>query len=127
MQLLLIGIVIILPIAWLLAEFEGPRWLRVILGLCCFGIGIPCAFLVGEIGQRFNDNVGYSGATAELIDSTIQHLEGRKCDRVLAELRRFRERYQPSYETSVKTYQQEISEFKDRMLAPRGLPVLADH
>jgi hypothetical protein len=127
MQTLLLALVIFLPIAWLLAEFEGPRWLRVTLGICCFGIAIPCAFVVGEIGQRFNDNAGYSGATAELIDSTIQHLEGRKCDRVLAELRRFRGRFQPSYETSVKTYEQEISEFKERMLAPGGLPVPADH
>ena len=127
MQFPLLALVICLPIAWILAEFEGPRWLRITLGVCCFGIAIPCAFLVGEIGQRFNNNAEYSGAAAELIDSTIQHLEGRKCDQVLVELRQFRARFEPSYETNVKTYQREISEFKDRMRATGGLHKPLDH
>jgi hypothetical protein len=127
MQTLLLALVIFLPIAWLLAEFEGARWLRITLGVCCFGIGIPCAFLVGEIGQTFNDNAEYGGATAELIDVTIQHLNGRKCDQVLAELRRFREGYRPSYETSAKAYQREINEFKDRMRATSDLHKPGDH
>jgi len=54
MQTLLLALVIFFPIAWYWLN-RRPRWLRITLGVCCFGIGILRVF-GGRIGQTFNDN-----------------------------------------------------------------------
>jgi hypothetical protein len=115
MQFLLVLLAIILPTAWLLSEFQPRRWLRLVLGVFCLGFGLPIAFGAGGVLQRFNDNALYGAATADLVDTTISQLEARNSDRVLSELRHFRDKYQPSYESHVGRYEEQIREFKSRL------------
>ena len=68
--ILLLGV----PIAWFVAEFQGRRWLRLILGSFAILLSFGVAALVG-CAERFNSNAWFSGASKNLIDTTIVELE----------------------------------------------------
>jgi hypothetical protein len=115
----LAAIAIVLTLLWLVSEFQPRVWPRIVLGALCLGLCVLIAFAVAKTLQRFNDNAAYGEATGELVDTTIQQLKAGHADRVVAELRHFRDHYQPSYETNVVRYEEAVREFKSRL--PNGV------
>jgi hypothetical protein len=114
---LTVAIALTLVLLWLASEFQPRVWPRIMLGGLCLGLGLPIAFTAGGVLQRFNDNANYGAATGELVDTTIKQLKAGQADRVIAELRRFRDHYEPSYETHVERYEEQVREFKGRLLS----------
>jgi hypothetical protein len=110
------AIALVLVLLWLGSEFQPRVWPRIVLGSLCLGLGVPIAFTAGTILQRFNDNARFGVATRELVDATISQLQAGHADRVTAELRRFRDHYEPSYETHAERYATEVREFQDRLV-----------
>jgi hypothetical protein len=111
----IVAIAVILAILWVASEFQPRVWLRIVLGGLCLGLAVPTGFVAGEILQRFDDNARYGAATSELVDATIRQLGAGHADRVVVELRHFRDQYQPSYETNVVRYEDQVGEFKSRL------------
>jgi hypothetical protein len=107
---------LVLLLSWLASEFQPRVWPRIVLGALCFGLGAPIGFIAGGLLQRFDDNAHYGVATSDLVDTTIQQLKADHSDRVIVELRHFRDHYQPSYETNVVRYEQAVREFKTHLL-----------
>jgi hypothetical protein len=106
---------VILASLWLASEFQPRVWLRIVLGGLCLGLAVPTGYMAGDILQRFDDNARYGAATSELVDATIRQLGAGHADRVVVELRHFRNQYQPSYETNVVRYEEQVGEFKSRL------------
>jgi hypothetical protein len=114
--LFIVAIALVLVMLWLASEFQPRVWPRLVLGAACLGLGLPIAFTAGDILQRFNDNARFGAATRELVDATISQLQSGHADRVTSELRRFRDHYEGTYETHVERYEQEVHEFRGRLL-----------
>ena len=62
----------------------------------------------------FNANAWYGTATKNLIDSTIEGIEKGKSEKVLTELRRLQQQYQPTYENRAR-YDVLVEETVERM------------
>lgn len=97
MAVLILVLIIVIPIAWLIAEYSAPRWARVLLGLAsilmCFGV----SYVVSSL-SRLNYNAWYGAATSDLLDATIDHLESGNTEHVLSNLKQLRSEYEPTYE-----------------------------
>ncbi len=91
--MLLLGV----PIAWFVAEFQGRRWLRLILGCFAILLSFGVAALVGW-AERFNSNAWFGGASKNLIDTTITELEAGNREGVLRSLKNLQQEYSPTYE-----------------------------
>jgi len=112
LQLILV-LVIVAPIAWLASEFQRRRWLRIVLGCAAILLSFGVAWIVGSL-ERLNSNAWYGAATKDLVQNTIEQLEAGNTDRVLAELRRLRSKYYPSYETR-SNYDELGSQYVERI------------
>ena len=106
-----------LLLGWLLSEFQPRRWLRIVLGSACLGLGVLLAYGIGELLQGFRDNIAFCTATADLVDTTIAQLEKHRCDQTLAELRHFRQKCELNYETHPQKFAEGVREFKKRITA----------
>ncbi len=105
--------VIILPLLWLLSEFQPRRWPRVSLGCAALLMSFGDAWVVGAL-DRLNSNAWYGAATKDLIQNTIEQLEAGNTDRVVAELKRLRSKYNPSYE-SRSDYDKLVNEYVEHV------------
>ncbi len=117
MALFILSLVLMLPLAWFASEFQPRRWVRLLVGsgaiLACFGV----AYIVG-FTERFNYNAWYGGASQELIKTTISEIEKGHTDKLLVELKRLDQQFQPTYENRAH-YDQLVSEFVARTKADR--------
>jgi hypothetical protein len=99
---LLISIIIAMPIAWLVSEFQERRWLRITLGVLAIGVMAICSWALTGILITFNYNAWYGGATHNLIRTSLLQIEDGHLDRVLKLWRALDEQYQPSYENRAR-------------------------
>ncbi len=90
---LLVGI----PMAWLVAEFQGRRWLRLLLGSLAILLSFVLAAVIGW-AERFNSNAWFGVASKRLVDTTIAELEAGNREGVLKSLKTLQEKYSPTYE-----------------------------
>ena len=115
MDALILLLVIVLPIAWLAAEFTSSRLARIGLGCASLLLAFGVAAVVGSL-DRIDANAFYGAATKDLVQNTIEQLEQGNTERVVAELRRLRAEFEPSYETRdnydqlVRQYVQQVSD-----------------
>lgn len=98
-----------LPIAWLVSEFTAGRGIRVGLGIAAIALSFAVAWAVGSL-DRLGSNIYFGSATKDLIQNTIVQLEKGNSERVLAELRKLRSRFDPTYETRDE-YDELVSEY----------------
>jgi hypothetical protein len=130
MLVLILILTIALPLAWLAAEFQPNRPLRVVLGICAIAMSYLVAWGVGTL-DRLGSNIWYGTASKDLIENTITELESGNTERVIAELRVLRDKLHPTYETRadydklVATYVYAISE--SPTLGERNDPRWADN
>jgi hypothetical protein len=95
---LLIGMLAIgVPIAWFASEFQGRRWLRLVLGSFDILLSFGVAAAVGSL-ERFNSNVWFGNASKNLVDATVAELEAGNRDGVLRSLKTLQQKYSPTYE-----------------------------
>jgi hypothetical protein len=111
---------IILPIAWLVSEFQHRRWVRLSLGISAMLMCLSVAILVGVM-ESFNSNAWFGGVTQDLIDTTIQEIEKGNTDKVVSELKRLREQYHPTYEHRAR-YDVLVDETVTRMKSADAQP-----
>jgi hypothetical protein len=93
-----LSIVLILPVAWLVAELYGSRWQRITLGILAILSSFAVAWLVGSL-QMFSANAWFGNATKELVNTTVSELERGRTDQVLASLKQLQTHYRPTYDT----------------------------
>jgi hypothetical protein len=94
---LLIGMVAILPIIWLISEFQRRIWLRIFLGIFSL-IASSGMFYIAAQFERFSYNTWYGMASQKLLTAEIAALEAGNGDVVKGELKRLQAQFQPSYE-----------------------------
>jgi hypothetical protein len=99
--LLILVLVIVLPTAWFASEFQGRRWLRLILGSFAILLSFGVATLVGW-AERFNSNAWFGVASKSLVDATIAELEAGNRDGVLRSLKTLQAKYSPTYENRAR-------------------------
>lgn len=86
-----------LPVAWVVSEFRGRLWIRLILGTISILLSFGIAVLVGSL-ERLQSNTWFGTVSEGLIDATIDELEAGNQDGVLRELKTLRREYSPTYE-----------------------------
>ena len=115
MIVLLIVLLIVVPIGWLISEFQTRVWLRITLGIVALGMSYFVAFVVGSLTQ-LNYNAWYGSASGDLIDTVTANVEAGNVEVLLRELRRLKNEYHPTYENRAN-YDKLVNEFVDRMAA----------
>jgi hypothetical protein len=112
---------IVVPIAWFASEFQGRRWLRLVLGSFAILLSFGVAALVGSL-ERLNSNAWFGVASKDLVDATIAELEAGNRDGVLRSLKLLQQEYSPTYENRAR-YDELIEKTVTRMRAnPRPSP-----
>lgn len=106
-------LVAFIPVCWLVSEFQDRQWLRIVLGIAALSMSFLVAYGVGAL-TRLNYNANYGAASAELIETVIENLEGNNEAALLRELKQLRKRYRPTYENTAN-YDGLIRDFAERM------------
>ena len=96
--ILLILLLIVLPAAWLVAEFKAGRPVRIVLGVLVLGLVALLAYGLGQMLTAFNHNAWFGGATKDLVETSIEQIEDGHSERVLRAWRALSAQYQPTYE-----------------------------
>ena len=122
---LILVLVVALPLAWLVSEFMARTEIRVGLGIAAIAMAFGVAWIVGSL-DRLQSNIYFGDATKDLIQNTIIELENGNSDRVLAELRKLRSEFEPTYETR-DAYDKLVAEYVDAVsdkpiIHQRGVP-----
>ena len=115
-------LVIALPVAWFISEFQVRRWLRLVLGTLAIASTSGVAVFVG-MAERFNDNAWFGNASKALVETTIAELEAGNRDGVLRALRSFQQEYAPTYENRAR-YDVLVEKTVSDMRASRPTPEL---
>jgi hypothetical protein len=111
-----LSIVLLLPVAWLVAEIYGSRWQRVSLGILAILSSFAVAWLVGSL-QMFSANAWFGNATKELVNTTVSELERGRTDQVLASLKELQNHYRPTYDTRSR-YDELVDQAVKQMKSP---------
>jgi hypothetical protein len=90
-------VVMMLPIVWVLSEFQARVWLRLLLGGCTICASYGVFYIVGTF-ERLSYNSWYGIATRALIHAEIEAIEADRVVLVTAELKRLYEEFDPTYE-----------------------------
>ncbi len=114
LALLLFLLIVGLPIAWLLAEFQARHPLRIALGVLALLSSFGFGYIVSGIASEFEHNAWYGGATGDLIRTTVEQVEDGQLDRVMKVLRGLDRQYQPTYENRAN-YLELVNEATERM------------
>ncbi len=99
--LFIVMLAIGVPIAWFASEFQGRRWLRLVLGSFAILLSFGVAAVVGSL-ERFNSNAWFGNASKNLVDATIAELEAGNRDGVLRSLKTLQKQYSPTYENRAR-------------------------
>lgn len=118
----LIAITVALPIAWLAAEFQGSRTLRITLGILAIGITTTCVWALTSAVSRFNYNAWYGGATGDLISTSLKQIEDGHLDRVLKVWRGLDQLYHPTYENRAQ-YRELVEDAIRRMSGEKPIEI----
>ncbi|MCA9095445.1 MAG: hypothetical protein KDA68_18325 [Planctomycetaceae bacterium] len=88
---------VLLPVGWLISEFQPRRWLRILLGTLSLGMCVFLAMAFASLEQlKFNS--WYGTASADLMDATIAGIEEGKTKEVVAGLKGLRDDFYPTYQ-----------------------------
>jgi glucan phosphoethanolaminetransferase (alkaline phosphatase superfamily) len=117
MLLAILCLVILLPLCWLLSEFQDRQWLRILVGVAALSMSYFVAYIVGALTE-LNYNANYGAASAELIQTVIGSIESGNDAALLRELKQLQKQYHPTYENRA-SYDQLVQDFVDRMEAPQ--------
>jgi len=109
----ILTLVVVLPVAWLLSEFQPHRWLRIATGLGAIAMSFGVAAVFGSF-ERFNSNAWYGEASWNLIGTTIEEIESGETERLVRELKTLQEQFVPTYENRAR-YDELVREFLTRL------------
>jgi hypothetical protein len=119
--LVLISLVV-LPVAWLISEFQRRVWIRLTLGVLSLALSFFVAWVVGEL-SHFQYNSSYGFASSQLIDAVIANIEAGNEEGLLRELRQLKTDYKPTYENRAN-YDELVERFAERLKTKTGQPPL---
>jgi hypothetical protein len=114
--LLILLLMAALVVGWFASEFQDRRWLRLLLGGSALMLVGGGTFLATFLVEHFNANASYDLASGDLIDATVLGVEEGRTDEVLAELKRLRGRFHPTYENRAG-YDRLVEEYVARLKA----------
>jgi hypothetical protein len=113
--LLFVGVVLAVPIGWLISEFRAKEPLRIALGVSAiaattfFVSSLVCFFT----HMNYNQEFGY--ATKDLIETSLNQIDVGHLDRVLKVWRGLNQQYDPTYENHHPAYSDLVTEATARM------------
>ncbi|MHB0960072.1 MAG: hypothetical protein ACYC0X_19945 [Pirellulaceae bacterium] len=113
---LVILLLIVVPVCWLVSEFQSRAWLRISLGVAAIGMSYFVAWVVGSL-TMLRYNAHYGSASAELVETVIANVEAGNDEPLLRELKSLKEEYHPTYENRAN-YDKLVNDFVSRMKAP---------
>ncbi|HEY4310003.1 MAG TPA: hypothetical protein VGN12_11170 [Pirellulales bacterium] len=117
-MIIAVVLVILLPIVWVLSEFQARLWLRLLLGGCTIFASYGVFYIVGEL-ERLKYNSWYGLATQGLIHAEIEALDADQGALLAAELKRLQIEFDPTYENRAD-YDRLAAETAKRITA--GIP-----
>ncbi|WP_428307901.1 hypothetical protein [Lacipirellula sp.] len=115
---LIVAIAGVMPLAWLVAEFQPRVWLRIVLGLGAM-LGVVCLAFFAMVGARFETNSYYSFTSQEFIEAPIDGLQNGDPKLVLKELQSLNQKFTPTYESS-NQYQELVHAYSKRLKDQRS-------
>ena len=87
---LVIVLLIVVPVGWLVSEFQPRIWLRISLGVAAISMSYFVAWLAGSL-TMINYNTWYGTASTDLIETVIANVEAGNDEPLLRELKRLKE------------------------------------
>lgn len=96
-QEITLALTVLLPIAWLVADFQGTAVVRRVVGMIALLWSFGIAAMVGMI-RDFNANSYFTFASKDLLEASAGHLRAGKNEVVLREWTRLIEEFHPTYE-----------------------------
>ena len=124
MLLAILCLVILLPVCWLVSEFQDRKWFRILLGVAALSISFLVAYVAGAL-TTLTYNANYGAASAKLIETVIGNVECGNEAALLRELKQLQKQYHPTYENTAN-YDQLVQDFVDRMKAQQPEAAPAD-
>jgi len=109
-------VIVVLPIAWLAAEFQDRRWVRITTGSAALLSVCGIAFVVGSL-ERLTSNSWFGGVTKTFVDGTVSELEAGRHPQVLDALLKMQTEYNPTYENRAR-YDELVQTYLDRLRTP---------
>ena len=116
LNVVILLLIVILPVAWLVSEFRWNRKVRICLGITSILMSFGVASLIGFF-ERFNSNAWFGYASKQLIDATVSELDAGNSARVLDVYRKLQSQYVPTYENRArydKLVEQAVSDLKSK-------------
>lgn len=117
MVAMMLLLVVALPVAWFLSEFQSRRWLRIVLGVTAILMSFGVAAMVGWM-ERFSANAWYGQASKQLVESVLLEVEQDNIQGLARELKWLADRFQPTYENRAH-YAELVEEFAKNVKATR--------
>lgn len=74
---------VILPLVWLISEFQKLVWLRVVLGALAFCLRVLTAYYLSTILEEIRSNSYFAGTNKEPIETIITAVLNDKSAEVL--------------------------------------------
>lgn len=117
--LLIVLIGLLAPVAWLISESSPRRWVRVTWGILAIVVSCGLTLLGTIVINTFSYNSYYGFSSQRLINTTITEIEAGRTEAVVAELKRLREEFHPTYENRGR-YDQLVEQTVARMKGPEA-------
>ena len=95
---LILVLLVVLPVGWLVSEFYGKRWVRLVLGTGAIMSSIWAAYSAGTTGREWEANAWYGAATVKLVDTTVAELEKGNTRQVVTSLKELQAEFHPNYD-----------------------------
>lgn len=112
MLLVIVILLVVLPVTWLISEFQPRRWIRIVLGISSLVV-VFIATQADNLSSRFEYNADYGSASSQLIDAVITNIEAGNHDGLLRELRQLKADFHPTYENRAN-YDTLVEQFAER-------------
>lgn len=115
-------LLVVLPVAWLISEFQPRCWVRITLGISSLALSFFVAWVVGML-SHLQYNADYGFASSQLMNTVITNMEAGNTDNLLRELRQLKTDFQPTYENRAN-YDGLVRQFVERLKLekPKGQP-----
>jgi hypothetical protein len=111
---LILLLTFVLPVAWLISEFQRHRWISIVLGCAATSMVGFVTYAWATFTTKFELNQSFGAASRSLVVAIVEELKTEDPDRVVSVLEDFAKQYDPNYENSPR-YDEQIESVVERL------------